>query len=61
MVVFDNGPQLISHEFRQFVEELDFQHITSSLDLHKANDKAESAVKVTKNLFRKALQDGRDL
>ena len=60
ILVSDNGPQLISHEFRQFAEEWEFKHVTSSVHHHKANGKAESAVKVTKDLFKKDLWDGRD-
>jgi len=58
--VLDSGPQLTSDEFRRFAEELEFKHVTSSPHHHKSNGKAESAVKVTKNLFKTALRDGRD-
>ena len=60
VLVSDNGSQLVSHEFRRFAEEWEFKHVTSSPHHHKSNGKAESAVKVTKNLFKKALRDGRD-
>ena len=60
VLVSDNGPQLVSHEFRRFAEEWEFKHVTSSPHHHKANGKAESAVKVTENLFKKALRDSRD-
>ena len=56
----DNGSQLVSHEFRRFAEKWEFKHVTSSPHHHKSNGKAESAVKVAKNLFKKALRDGRD-
>ena len=55
-----NGPQLVSHEFKRFAEEWEFKNVMSSPHHHKANGKAESAVKVTKNLFKKDLRDGRD-
>ena len=58
--VSDNGPQLRSHEFRRLAEEWEFKYATSSPHHHRSSDKAESAVKVTKNLFKKALRDGRD-
>ena len=60
VIVSDNGPQLVSLEFRRFAEEWEFKHVTSSPHHHKTNGKAESAVKVTKNLFKKVLWDGRD-
>lgn len=60
IIVSDNGLQLVSHEFRWFTEVWEFKHVTSSLHHHKANGEAESAVKVTKNLFKKALWDIRD-
>lgn len=60
VLVSDNGPQLVSHEFRLFREEWEFKQITSSPHHRKANGKAESAVKVTKNLFKKALRDNRN-
>ena len=60
VLVSDNGPQLVSHEFNRFAAEWEFKHVTSSPHHHKANGKAESAVKVTKNLFKKALRDSRD-
>lgn len=42
----DNGPE--------------FKHVRSFPHHHKANGKAESAVKITRNLFKKALRDSRD-
>lgn len=60
VLVSDNGSQLVSHEFRRFAEEWEFKHVTSSPHHHTSNGKAESAGKVTKNLFKKALRDGRD-
>ena len=60
VLVSDNGSQLVSREFRRFTEEWEFKHVTSSPHHHKSNGKAESAVKVTKSLFKKALRDGRD-
>ncbi|KAJ8366480.1 hypothetical protein AAFF_G00353480 [Aldrovandia affinis] len=40
--------------------EWEFEHVTSSLRHPKANGKAESAVKIAKNLLRKAAHDGDD-
>ena len=56
----DNAPQFTSHEFHQFSVDWGFTHISSSLHHHRSNEKAESAVKIVKSLFRKALKDKKD-
>ena len=53
----DNGSQIVSQEFTQFVTDWKYKHVTSSPRYPKSNGKAESAVKVVKNLFKKALKD----
>lgn len=58
-VVTDNGPQFTS-AFARFASEWEFEHVTSSPRHPKANGKAESAVKIAKNLLRKAARDGND-
>ena len=60
VLVSDNGPQLVSREFKKFTEKWELKHVTSSPHHHKSNGKAEFAVKVTKSLFKKALRDKRD-
>lgn len=60
VLVSDNGPQYISNEFAQFAREWEFKHVSSSPYHPKSNGKAESAVKIAKNLFKKAMQDNRD-
>ena len=60
VLVSDNGPQYISNEFAQFANEWEFRHLSSSPHHQKANGKAESAVKIAKNLFKKALRDNKD-
>ena len=60
ILVSDNGPQFTSHEFHQFSQVWEFQHVTSSPHHHKSNGKAESGVKVSRSLFKKALKDGKD-
>ena len=59
-LVTDNGSQIVSQEFIQFTMDWEFKHITSSPHYPKSNGKAESAVKVAKNLFKKAIKDGKD-
>ncbi|KAK3710878.1 hypothetical protein QZH41_014864 [Actinostola sp. cb2023] len=59
-IVTDNAPQLVSHEFHQFSVDWEFEHVSSSPLYPKSNGKAESSVKVTKRLFKKALRDDKD-
>ena len=56
----DNGSQIVSQEFIQFFTDREFKHVTSSPRYPKSNGKAESAVKVAKKLFKKAIKDGKD-
>ncbi|KAJ8385140.1 hypothetical protein AAFF_G00192810 [Aldrovandia affinis] len=46
--------------FTRFTSEWEFEHVTSSPRHPKANGKAKSAVKIVKNLLRKAAHDGDD-
>uniref|UniRef100_A0A673W9M9 Gypsy retrotransposon integrase-like protein 1 n=1 Tax=Salmo trutta TaxID=8032 RepID=A0A673W9M9_SALTR len=59
-VISDNGPQFSGVEFRKFAADWEFEHVTSSPRHPKANGKAESAVKIAKNLCKKALREGKD-
>ena len=54
------GPQFTSREFSEFATQWDFQHVTFSPYHPKSNGNAESAVKVVKNLFKKAQRDNKD-
>ena len=60
VLVTDNGLQFASKEFAEFVKQWEFLHVTSSPYHPKSNGKAESAVKVVKGLFKKALKDKKD-
>ena len=55
--VSDNGPQFISHEYSQFASEYGFKSIKSSPCHSRSNGKVESAVKVAKNILKKARQE----
>ena len=57
----DNGPNFASREFSKFAAEWEFQHCTSSPHYHKSNGKAESAVKIMKNMMKKAKRDNKDV
>ena len=51
-IVSDNGPQFDSQRFKEFTEEYDLIHITSSPHFPQANGLAESAVKIAKKLLK---------
>ena len=60
VLVSDNGSQFTSREFTDFTTQWEFQHVMSSQYHPKSNGKAESAVKVVKGLFKKAVRDNKD-
>ena len=60
-VVSDNGPAFASAEFKQFAEQWEFQHITTSPHYPQSNGKAESAVKICKTLLKKAKLANSDI
>ena len=60
LLVTDSGSQFTSVEFKQFSATWGFQHYKSDPGHHQANGKAESAVKIVKNMMKKCLADGKD-
>ena len=60
MIVSDGGPQFSSREFDLFTKNWGITHVTSSPMHQRANGKAESAVKIMKNLLIKTHKDGGD-
>ena len=52
--VTDNGPQFVSHEYASFAREYGFTSIKSSPYHSRGNGKAESAVKIAKNIIKKS-------
>ena len=55
ILVTDIGPHFSSEEFRHFSDKWEFERNTSSPYHPEGNGKAESAVKVMKQLMAKAL------
>ena len=56
----DGGPQFISYEFSKFTTEWGIRHFTSSPNHQRPNGKAESAVKIIKNMIIKCNKEGSD-
>ena len=52
--VADSGPQFVSHEYAHFAREYGFTSIKSSPYHSRGNWKAESAVKIAKNILKKS-------
>jgi len=52
-VVSGSGSQYTSREFKNSAKEYGFNHVTTSVDHHQSNGKAESAVKEVKMILRK--------
>ncbi|XP_068675962.1 uncharacterized protein [Montipora foliosa] len=60
-MVTDNGPQYSCAHFSKFAREWESQPTTSSPLHSQSNGKAESAVKIAKNLVKKAKRGNKDL
>lgn len=60
VIVTDNGPPFNSGEFRDFAENYEFGHRTSSPRYFQSNGKVENAVKIVKNLMHKCVLDKKD-
>ena len=52
-LVTDNRPQFISTEYKQFVSEYGFEHVTPAPYWPQGNGKAEAAVKAVKRMYQK--------
>ena len=57
----DNGSQFSSDEFRAFIRQWNFKHITSSPKYPKSNGKVEAAVKSAKTILKKSRKARTDL
>jgi hypothetical protein len=61
ILMSDNGPNLVSQEFEQFLSKWGIEHHTSSPGFSQSNGKAESAVKAAKTMMKKCKENGEDL
>ena len=52
-IVSDNGPQLVSAEFQQFLRTWDVEHVTSAPHYAQSNGEVERAVQTVKGLLNK--------
>ena len=59
-VVSDNGPQHSSEAFKEFAQQWQFDHITSSPKFPKSNDFIERQIQTIKRALINAKQTGRD-
>ncbi|KAJ7996684.1 hypothetical protein DPEC_G00239580 [Dallia pectoralis] len=57
----DNARQYTSQRFKDFAEQWDFTHVTSSLGYPQSNGLAERAVRSAKLLMEKSHRDGTDV
>ena len=60
-VFTDNGPQFVCKEFREFSNEWEFEHLTSSPRYPQSNGKVENSVKTRKLLMKKAFLSKADV
>ena len=54
MCITDNGTNYTSTDFKTFMSKYDIEHVTSSPHYPKSNGRGEAAVKVAKNLLKRA-------
>ena len=56
-MITDNGPQFESHEYLIFAQEYGFTIVKLSPDYSQRNGKAESVVKIAKNILKKSRKE----
>ena len=60
IIITDKGPQFSSYEFKQFAQNYQFVHRTTSPYHPQSNGMAEKSVQTVKNLIKNALHDKKD-
>ena len=58
-LVSDNGPQFVSHEFKEFLEEFGITHVRSSLYYPRANREVERFNRVLKSSIQNTMIEGK--
>ena len=61
VIVSDNGPQFTAKDFNDLTTEWGIEHNKSSPYHQQSNGKAESAVKIIKNLMRKGIKENSNM
>ena len=56
-MMIDNGPQFKIHKYLRFAQEYVFTIVKSSPYYSQGNGKAESAVKIAKNILKKSQKE----
>ena len=56
----DNGPQFVSHEFKNFCAQYEIKHTTSTPRYPQSNGESEKAVRTIKNLLKKCEDSNED-
>ncbi|XP_062543771.1 uncharacterized protein LOC134211146 isoform X2 [Armigeres subalbatus] len=60
-IITKSAQQFLSQEWKQFMTDYGISHVTSAPYHHESNGKAESAIKIAKNIIKNALQDKKDI
>ena len=60
IVMSDNASQFCCHEFREFMDEWEFDHLTMSPGYSQSNGQVEHCVQTVKNLMKKSARAGHD-
>ena len=60
-LISDNGPCYTAEAFTNMMKEYGVNHITSSPHYPQSNGLAEKYMLIVKNLFHKAIEEGKDM
>ena len=60
MIMSDNGPQFTSGAMREFLQQWEVSHVTSSPTHAQSNGQAERCIQTVKNLMKRAKMSNQD-
>ena len=60
-LISDNGPHYVGQPFKDLMNDLEVQHITSSPRYPKSNGQAERSIQTVKNIIKKTIKNGEDI